>query len=238
MTLPVPSGSIVVFDLDGTLVDSAADLVNTLNKVIAREGLPPVAQKEIGHLVGQGALKMLDKAYAYYGKTLDSALRNRLLAQFLEIYEQHLADETRPFDGVVEALEGLAGAGWVLAVCTNKYEAMAHKLLSALDLDHYFAAICGADTFTVKKPHPDHLLGTIDKTAAKRHRAIMVGDSATDINTAKAANIPVIGVTFGYSDCPIESLAPSHIISHYDEIMVAIEHLQALHPLPLVVKQS
>ena len=223
--LKAASDSIVVFDLDGTLVDSAPDLIGTLNKVIAKEGFPPIPQNQVGHLVGQGALKMLDKAYHYYDKTLDEAVRGRLHKDFLDIYVDHLADETRPFEGVVDLLDRLKAQGWTLAVCTNKYEDMSRKLLSQLKLDHYFAAICGSDTFPVRKPDPAHLFGTIEAAKASRSKAIMVGDSATDINTAKAANIPSIGVTFGYSDVTIESLQPDEIVTHFNEMMDAIKRI-------------
>jgi len=120
----IASGSIVVFDLDGTLVDSARDLVTTLNKVIAGEGLPAISQDKVGHLVGQGALKMLEKAYGYYDKVLDEVVRAKLHKNFLDIYNEHLADETRPFDGVIDVLDTLKADGWELAVCTNKYEGL------------------------------------------------------------------------------------------------------------------
>lgn len=221
----VASGSIVVFDLDGTLVDSARDLVTTLNKVIAGEGLPAISHDKVGHLVGQGALKMLDKAYGYYDKVLDEAVRAKLHKNFLDIYNEHLADETRPFDGVIDVLDTLKADGWELAVCTNKYEGLSRRLLKELKLDHYFAAICGSDTFAARKPDPAHLFGTIEKAGSIRTKAIMVGDSATDINTAKAANIPSIGVTFGYSDVPIEHLEPTLIVSHFDAMLDAVQHI-------------
>lgn len=223
--MKVTPGSIVVFDLDGTLVDSAPDLITTLNKVIAKEGLAAIPQDQVGHLVGHGALKMLDKAYLYYDKILTEDVRARLHKDFLEIYADRLTDETRPFEGVVDVLDRLKADGWTLAVCTNKYEGMSRKLLSQLKLDHYFAAICGSDTFPVRKPDPAHLFGTINAAKAIRSKAIMIGDSATDINTAKAANIPVIGVTFGYTDVTIESLKPTQIITHFDEMMDAIEQI-------------
>lgn len=221
-TSSASGGRIVVFDLDGTLVDSAGDLINTLNKVIEREGLQPIGRDYVGHLVGQGALRMLDKAYQHHGLSLDETTRSRLLADFLSVYEDHIANETRAFDGVVDVLDNLRADGWTLAVCTNKYEGLSRKLLGALELDHYFAAICGSDTFSVRKPDPGHLFGTINKAGSDRSRAIMVGDSATDINTAKAAGIPVIGVTFGYSDVLISDLEPDHIVSHYKDMMDAI----------------
>lgn len=220
-------GSIVVFDLDGTLVDSAWDLIATLNKVIALEGLPPISRDYVGHLVGQGALKMLDKAFGHYDKPLSEDVRLRLHKQFLEIYEAHLTDETRPFDGVLDLLDALKADDWIMAVCTNKYEGMSKKLLRQLSMDHYFAAICGSDTFPVRKPDPKHLLGTIEMAGGNTNKAIMVGDSETDTKTAKAADIPVIGVTFGYTQIAMKDLKPTKLVSHFNEMKPIIDQLAA-----------
>lgn len=218
-------GSIVVFDLDGTLVDSARDLVATLNKVIAVEGFPPIAYEHVGSLVGQGALRMLTRAYEHYGETLHDDLRGKLHKEFLGIYEDHLADETIPFDGVQDLLDVLKDDGWILAVCTNKYEGMSKKLLEELNLISYFAAICGSDTFPVRKPDPAHLFGTIEAANGDPKRAIMIGDSITDISTAHAASIPVIGVPFGYSDRPIEELKPTCVVPHFDQMHSHIKQI-------------
>lgn len=221
----IAPGSTVVFDLDGTLVDSASDLIATLNAVIAQEGLGPIPRERVGHVVGHGALKMLDRAFLYHGLVLEDALRSRLIQNFLAIYADRLADETRPFEGVGEVLDTLKTEGWILAVCTNKYESMSRRLLAELRLDRYFAAICGSDTFAVRKPDPGHLFGTIEKAGGMPGRSIMVGDSATDIDTAKAAGIPAIGVTFGYSDVAIEELSPARTVSHFNEMMPAIRQI-------------
>ncbi|MEO0945390.1 MAG: HAD-IA family hydrolase [Pseudomonadota bacterium] len=218
-------GATIVFDLDGTLVDSAHDLIATLNRVIEEEGVPPLSTDHVGHLVGQGALKMLDKAYAYCGKTLDTDLRAALHQKFLALYDSHIADQTRPFDGVLDVLDNLKAEGWLLAVCTNKYEGMSKKLLKLLEMDTYFEAICGSDTFPVRKPDPKHLWATIEEAGGVNHRSIMVGDSATDVNTAKAANIPIIGVPFGYTDVPMEELAPTKLVSHYRDMKATITEI-------------
>ncbi len=224
---PLPEGSLIVFDLDGTLVDSAWDLISTLNKVITKQGLPPISRDCVGHIVGQGAMKMLEKAYNHFGKELDNTLQEALLKEFLAIYEIHLADETQPFEGIRDLLNKLKKKGWLLAVCTNKYEKISKKLLKILELDHYFEAICGSDTFSVRKPDPQHLLGTVEKAGGKREHTIMIGDSKTDIDTAKAANIPIIAVTFGYTDVDVSSLNPTKTVEHSNEIYAEIKRIKS-----------
>jgi len=219
--------SIVVFDLDGTLVDSGRDLIATLNRVIATEGLPAIADEHVGHLVGQGSLKMLVKAYEHYDRPLEDEVKKRLHQMFLESYEANIAVHTVPFDGVIETLEALKADGWILAVCTNKYEGMSKKLLKILNMDHYFAGICGSDTYPVRKPDPKHLWATIEDCGGAFNRAIMVGDSATDVNTAKAADIPVIGVPFGYTDIPMKDLEPTRLVEHYRDMRAAIDSIAA-----------
>lgn len=229
MTVPSPlkTGSIVVFDLDGTLVDSARDLIATLNRVIKPEGLPALTRDHVGHLVGHGSVKMLEKAYAHYNQPLDTQLHERLHREFLTDYAEHIADETTLFEGVPKTLEGLKAEGWILAVCTNKYERMSIKLLEILGISGYFSAICGSDTFPVRKPDPKHLWATIEQAGGQAKNAIMIGDSATDVNTARAANIPVIGVPFGYTQTPMAELNPDSMISHFDEMIAAIHTLAA-----------
>ena len=219
--------SIVVFDLDGTLVDSGRDLIATLNRVIATEGLPAISDEHVGHLVGQGSLKMLDKAYQHYERPLEGDLKKLLHKMFLESYEANIAVHTIPFEGVIETLEKLKADGWILAVCTNKYEGMSKKLLKILKMDHYFAGICGSDTYPVRKPDPKHLWATIEDCGGAFNRAIMVGDSATDVNTAKAADIPVIGVPFGYTDVPMKDLEPTRLVEHYRDMRAAIDSIAA-----------
>ncbi|MEM8837911.1 MAG: HAD-IA family hydrolase [Pseudomonadota bacterium] len=214
---------IVVFDLDGTLVDSGGDLIRTLNIIIAEKGLPEIGKDHLGDLVGQGALKMIERAYALHETLLDDETRADLHKRFLSVYEENIAVETRPFDGVLEVLEALSGRGTLMAVCTNKYEGLSRKLLDELSLTGFFAAICGSDTFPVRKPDPAHLTGTIEQAGGAAHRAVMIGDSATDINTAKAARIPVIAVPFGYSGVPVDTLGPDRIVSHYRDMLPAID---------------
>ena len=218
---------LIIFDLDGTLVDSNRDLVPALNHATFIEGIPPISRDDVGHVVGQGALRMIDRAYAFHGETIEfgGELHMRLLDRFLDYYEAHIADETVFYPGVIEQLDRLSENGWQFAVCTNKYESLARKLLSELNELDRFVAVTGGDTFSVKKPDPAHILGTIEQAGADRARTIMVGDSINDIAAAQAAGVPVIAVDFGYSDVPVATLSPDIIISHYKELEDAVNKL-------------
>lgn len=209
----------IVFDLDGTLVDSNRDLVPALNRTTAHDGLPPISRADVGHVVGQGALMMIKRAFDFHSTPLSENRHKELLPIFLENYEAHIADETVYYEGVLKALDDLAERDWILAVCTNKYEHLARKLLDILGGTERFSAITGGDTFPLKKPDPSHIVETIKLAGGDPSNAVMVGDSINDIDAALAANIPVIAVNFGYSDVPVEQLNPTKIISHFDELV-------------------
>jgi phosphoglycolate phosphatase len=211
---------LVVLDLDGTLVDTAPDLVATLNAILAREGLPPVNYEAARNLVGGGARQMVERGFATAGRVVPDAAIDGFTRDFIEHYAAHIADRSAPFPGVEAALDILAARGYRLAVCTNKLEKLSVLLLDALGLSQRFAAICGADTFGVSKPDPEILRRTIAR--AEGDGAVMVGDSATDIATARAAKIPVIAVDFGYTDTPVVELAPDRIISHFTDLPEAV----------------
>lgn len=218
MSSTVSQNRAVIFDLDGTLVDSKRDLVPTLNRVIAHDGVPPIPMEEVAHVVGQGAMAMIARAFAFHKTSLDPTRHKELLKLYLDDYEKHLADETVYFDGAVEAMDALARAGWQLHVCTNKFERFARKLLAALGGSDRFGVITGGDTFAVKKPDPGHLTETARLASVDPGRCIMVGDSINDIAAAKAAEMPVIAVDFGYSDVPAELLGADAVISSFAEL--------------------
>jgi phosphoglycolate phosphatase len=223
----------IIFDLDGTLVDTAPDLVETLNVVLGREGLPAIAYDEGRLLVGAGARRMIERGVASEGNARTTADLNRMFNDFIAYYADHVADRSRLFPGVVEALDTLAGRGCRLAVCTNKLEWLSVRLLKSLGLADRFAAICGQDTFAIQKPHPEALRRTIEKAGGTIHRAVMVGDSQTDIATAQAAGMPIIAVDFGYTEVPVSQLAPDRIISHFNALPDSIaEVLAARGPPP------
>jgi phosphoglycolate phosphatase len=215
----------IIFDLDGTLVDTAPDLIATLNTILSREGVPALPADEARGLIGQGARRMLERGLATAGQ--DGGDIDRLFRDFIAYYADHIADRSRPFPGVEAALDTLAGRGCTFAVCTNKLESLSVRLLTSLGLANRFATICGQDTFGVQKPDPRALLGTLRRAGGRLDSAVMVGDSLTDIATAKAARMPVVAVDFGYTDVPVKDLGPDRVISHYRHLPDAVETLLA-----------
>lgn len=220
MTQPPPP--IAVFDLDGTLADTIHDLIGTLNVILAQEGLPPLAVEDGRAMVGAGARALLERGLAAAGREPTPARLDELHRFFLAHYGANLCVETRLFPGAAEALDRLEQAGFLLAVCTNKPEDLSAKLLEGLGVAHRFAAICGRDSFPYFKPDPRHLTLTIEKAGGDPARAVMVGDSVTDIRTAKAAMIPAVAVTFGYTDIPVQDLGPDRMIDHFDQLFDAV----------------
>lgn len=214
------SSSLVIFDLDGTLIDTAPDLIDSLNHTIASADLAPMTLDDLNHLVGQGARVMIKRAFELRKVKLDEAEAEALFNDFVVHYRKNMPGKSRPFAGAVECLKRLAAAGMTVAICTNKSEDLAIPLMEELGLTAHFAAITGGDTFPVRKPDAAHIFGTIEKAGGTRGQAIMVGDSINDILAAKNAGIPSIGVDFGYSDVPIESLSPDTVISHFDALTV------------------
>jgi len=212
----------IVFDLDGTLIDTAPDLVDTLNVVFRREGWPPVPYETARNTIGGGARMMIARGIAAEGIAVAPAKLEQLFADFIAHYTEHLADRSRPFPGLTDALDELASGGCRFAVCTNKLERLSVLLLKQLKLADRFAAICGQDTFGMQKPDPEVLRRTVAAAGGSLTQAIMIGDSATDIRTARAAGIPVIAVDFGYSDRPVSELGPDRIISHFAQLQSAI----------------
>jgi phosphoglycolate phosphatase len=217
----------IVFDLDGTLVDTAPDLTNALNDVLKRRGHAPVALATIRACVGHGARVMIEEALRRSKAQGDV---DQMLAEFLIHYEANIAHDSRPFPGAVAAIERLAAQGATLAVCTNKREHLSRKLLEQLDLERYFASIVGRDTFAVSKPDPGHLTGVIALAGGDPSRAVMVGDSDTDLRTAKAAGVPVILVSFGYATSPLDGDAPEAVIDHFDELEARARALLTIRP--------
>jgi phosphoglycolate phosphatase len=212
----------VVFDLDGTLVDTAPDLIETLNVVFTRDGLPPLDYAAARNMIGGGARRMIESALKFEGRVLAAGAVDRMFADFIAYYAAHIADRSQPFPGLDAALDRLAERGCRFAVCTNKLEGLSRLLLEALGLTPRFAAICGQDTFGMQKPDPEILRRTIQAAGGALQRAVMVGDSGTDIATARAAGVPVVAVDFGYSEAPIGDLHPDRLISHFDELADAV----------------
>jgi phosphoglycolate phosphatase len=217
----------IVFDLDGTLIDTAPDLIDTLNFILTQERLPAVPFAIARNLIGGGAKGMIERALAAAGRAGAPADIDRLYAAFIGHYADHLADRSRPFPQLDAALDALDAAGHRLAVCTNKLEWLSVRLLNILKLAPRFAAICGPDTFGVHKPDPEILRRTVQRAGGEPGAAVMVGDSKTDVFTARAAKVPIVAVDFGYSDVPIADLKPDRIISSFADLPLALGALAA-----------
>lgn len=216
----------IVFDLDGTLVDTAPDLVNALNAALALEDVEqPISVDEARTLIGAGARALLARGLSARDRRVADARFETLHRKFLDYYEDHICAHSEPFPGMHGALDRLSATGHRLAVCTNKNERLARKLLTALRMSDRFGSIVGGDTLDVQKPDPQPLIAAIDRAGGNGGPAILVGDSATDLFTARNAGVPIVGVTFGYSDTPMAELGPDRLIEHYDGLVAAVEEI-------------
>jgi phosphoglycolate phosphatase len=215
----------VAFDLDGTLVDSAPDLLAALNTVLSEAGLATLSADDARGLYGGGARVLIERGLAFQGVRPEATVVEQMFARFLEFYEEHIADYSKPFPGAAEMLEQLTAGDAHLVVVTNKYERFAVKLLASLDLASRFAVIAGPDTFGVRKPDPGHLLGAVARAGGNPVRTIMVGDSMTDIATARAAKVPVIAVSYGYRDVEAAALGADRLVDRLDELPAAVAEL-------------
>lgn len=212
----------VVFDLDGTLVDTAPDLAQAMNAVLGAHGRGHVPLTQVRHMVGQGARVLMAKAMAATGEPAAEPLLDQLFDEFLEFYLAHIADLSTPFDGVERELKRCADAGYALGICTNKPERASHLLLDQLDLSQYFGSVVGGDSLAIKKPDAEHIHETVRRAGGRAGHAIMVGDSSNDIDAARNARVPVIAVSFGYTATPVRELGPDIVIDHYDEFWEAL----------------
>jgi phosphoglycolate phosphatase len=217
----------IAFDLDGTLVDTAPDLLGALNFVLGEIDLAPLGDHPGRSLVGGGARLMIERGLAIHGVARETADVDRMLADFLLFYERHIADKSRPFPGASEMLDEFAAREARLIIVTNKFERYSVQLLSVLGLAERFSVIAGPDTFGIRKPDPGHLLRAVERAGGDRAHTIMVGDTTTDVETARAADVPVIAVSFGYRDRDAGALDADHIVDRLDEIPAAAYRLLA-----------
>lgn len=215
------TGATIAFDLDGTLVDTAPDLVGTLNAILADDGLPPLPYDSARRMISHGAQVMLERGFAAAGRPLTPQQTEPRLAHFIDIYLDRIADESAPFPGVEAALASLKAAGARLSVCTNKRTPLSLALLEALNLTHWFDAIIGPDTAGCAKPDPRHLLAAVGAF----DRALLVGDSETDINAARNAGVPIVAVTFGYTETPCAKLNPDALIDSFEALPAEVARL-------------
>ena len=216
-------GWTIAFDLDGTLVETHRDLVGTLNRMLVREGLPTVPMGGAADLIGGGARALLEHGFAAAGASKEDATRPELFDAFIADYIDHIADHSRPYDGVVETLERLAARGAILCVTTNKRSDLSERLLGALDLTRHFAAIVGPDRVSARKPNGAHLKEAVRLAGGDPARAVMVGDAAPDTGAARDAGMPCIVCTYGYRPIPAAELGGDVMVDRFADIEAAID---------------
>ncbi|MBL8658670.1 MAG: phosphoglycolate phosphatase [Rhodospirillales bacterium] len=212
----------VVFDLDGTLIDSAPDLRTALNRLLAAEGRRPLALAEVVAMIGDGAARLVERAFAATGEPAGATV-SELTRRFLALYEPHAADETRPVEGVPEALAALRTAGLRLGICTNKPERATWTVLRALGLADHFTAVVGGDSVPgARKPDPAMVFAVLERLGANPSEAVMVGDSGNDVAAARAAGLPVIVRAGGYTAIPAAALGADRVIDDVADLPAAI----------------
>jgi len=217
----------LVFDLDGTLVDTALDLAGAMNAVLLANGRPPVPPTEVRHMVGRGARALIERGFEVTGGPVDPADLDRHFDDFILHYGANVAVASVPFPGVREVLTRLKAAGHRMGVCTNKPEGLAVSLLEALDLKGFFGAVLGADTLDVRKPNPRHLSETVKRIGGDVGRAVMIGDSEVDAETARNAGVPSVIFTFGYTQLDPTAFGAAALLDRFDELEAALAGIAA-----------
>lgn len=218
-------GWTIAFDLDGTLVETAPDLIGTLNRMLAARDIPQMPVAAAQHLVGHGALALLRHGFQEAGAPWDEAGAQALLEEFLADYIQNIAEFSRPYDGVIATLERLAARGAILCVATNKRTDLSVALIEALEMTHHFAVICGPDRVSARKPDGAHIREAVSMSGGDPARAIMIGDGAPDVQAAKSAGVPSVVVSFGYTPIPARDLGGDVLVDHFDQVETAIDGL-------------
>jgi phosphoglycolate phosphatase len=215
----------VVFDLDGTLVDTAPDLQVHVNSVLEEVGRPGLDLDEVRLLVGDGARTLLRRGLEATGGVPAGVDLDLLYGRFLERYTARPADNSTVYGDVVEVLQGLRTRGLQLGVCTNKAQAPTERLLAALDLARLFAAIVGGDAVPAKKPDPGHLRTVLERLGARPAQSVMVGDSEHDVHAARGLGVPCVLVSFGYTPVPARRLGADRVIDHFADLPAALASL-------------
>lgn len=208
----------VVFDLDGTLVDSAPEIAAALNGSLGRIGLEPFPIEQVHGFIGGGALAAIRKALASRDMQLETDALDRVLADFMQVYAEVSEQGNGLYPGAVELLAELKERGFLLGLCTNKADPITRIATRALGIDHYFHTIVGARDDLAKKPAADPLLKALSDLGVAVAEGLMIGDSRADVGCARAAGCPIIAVTYGYAHVPIAELAADHVVEHLSEI--------------------
>lgn len=213
-----------IFDLDGTLVDSLPDLLRSLNRLLAEHGRRALAPSEVRMMIGDGVHKLVERGFSATGEPAGERL-DALAQRFLHYYEGHTIDESRPFPGARAVLATLAADGWTLAVCTNKPYQASLEMLQGLGLAQYLAVVTGGDSSPYKKPDPRHVLATVAALGARPDEVVFIGDSPNDAEAAKAAGLPLVLVTFGYTRVPVGELGADALIDSFAELPAVLAAL-------------
>ena len=219
----------IIIDLDGTLVDSAPDLADALDELMVEYKLAPIGLDGTRKLIGHGIVNLVRKGLELRGHTKTSQGLEAAASRFRELYGKRLPARALAYPGVMDALKVLKDENWRLVVCTNKLESFSRKILEGLGLAGFFDVIAGPDTYGVAKPDPQHLLQTLPANSPPGYKVIMIGDSEVDVETAHAAGIPVIAVTYGYSKTPLAQLKPQALASSFSEIPALVKNLASEH---------
>lgn len=217
----------VVFDLDGTLIDSVGDIADALNAALTKSGMTPFTETEVRLMVGAGARVLIQRALDARGVAGDTALAQQLYADFLETYRTASVARTTVFDYARGLLADLRQQGVKLAICTNKPQGITEDVLAKLELRQFFQAVVGATDALPRKPNPDMLLAALAALGADPSEAVMVGDSSNDVGTARAASVPVVAVSFGYTRTPAHELGADIVVDSLSEVIGAFRELAA-----------
>lgn len=229
MTTGELADATIAFDLDGTLVDTAPDLVRALNETLDLEGLPHAKLATVRHLVGQGARRLIERATELTGANFSTERLEQLTTAFIEFYRADIASQSAAFPGVTDALDQLGALGAKFSVCTNKRTDLSQQLLETLNLSRYFSAVVGADAVTQRKPHPEHYRAAIERAGGTVRRSLMIGDTTADVAAARAAGAPVIVVRFGYCDGGADSLGADVVLDRYSDLAPICRRLLTAH---------
>src|SRR5689334_9626128 len=212
----------VIYDLDGTLIDSAKDMQVAVSHVLADHGLPAVTEDDVRNYMGQGSKVTMNRAFSKYGKTLDDAQLSAVTREFVRNYEADPVSNTTAFAGVSDVVARFDRLGLRQGVCTNKFERPSRMILEHLKLMPPISDLAGADTFPVRKPDPRHILMLVERMGGKPDRAVMVGDSIHDVHAAHAAGLPAVLVSWGYTETPASELGADAVIERFDALPEAI----------------
>jgi phosphoglycolate phosphatase len=217
----------VIFDLDGTLVDTAPDLLRATNRVLAENGRPALHIDQVRAFVGHGARSLITRGFLATGAPVPEGTLETLYRRFVVHYSADIARDSRLFPGAYALLARCREEGFALGVCTNKLEGLSRQLLEALGVGDFFGAVIGPDTLGIAKPDPAPYREALRRLGDAEMPSVLIGDSETDVLTARAAGVPVIGVTFGYTPVPVAAFGPDRLAEHYDAVWPMIDDLLA-----------